>query len=155
MKKFKTLSASTILLTALSGCQNYFPFVTDSSPLAKQPNNTLEEPSTTQADPQVDPGIWSHLKIGLGFSSSHQPNRNSRSAKNQILASIKNSEEAITYIIERCLEENIPTEVALIPIIKSQYDPLLQSYDGKAGIWQLSPSDASPTREGKRTRACA
>ena len=54
---------------------------------------------------------------------------------------IKNSQNAAPYIyhIVRMLEERgLPSELALLPIVESEYRPHATSNRGAAGIWQLA-----------------
>lgn len=44
------------------------------------------------------------------------------------------------YIVERMEEEGLPTELALLPIVESAFDPFAYSHGRAAGIWQFIPS---------------
>src|SRR3989338_5753967 len=46
----------------------------------------------------------------------------------------------IHYIVERLAEQNMPMELALLPIIESSYNPLAYSRSHAAGLWQFIPS---------------
>lgn len=43
------------------------------------------------------------------------------------------------YIVERLEEEGLPTELALLPIVESAFDPFAYSHGRAAGIWQFIP----------------
>lgn len=46
----------------------------------------------------------------------------------------------IHYIVERLEENNMPLELALLPMIESSYNPLAYSHAHAAGLWQFIPS---------------
>lgn len=47
------------------------------------------------------------------------------------------------YILEQARERHLPAEVALVPIVESDYNPNNTSSAGASGIWQLMPGTAS------------
>ena len=44
------------------------------------------------------------------------------------------------YTVRRTERRNIPTELALLPVIESSYDPNANSNASAAGLWQFIPS---------------
>lgn len=46
----------------------------------------------------------------------------------------------IHYIVERLEEQNMPLELALLPVIESSYDPFAYSPAHAVGLWQFIPS---------------
>lgn len=43
------------------------------------------------------------------------------------------------YIVDRCIERNLPIELALVPMVESAFDPFALSQGGAAGLWQFMP----------------
>lgn len=43
------------------------------------------------------------------------------------------------HILQEIKKRNLPGELALIPMIESEYDPFVKSSAGAAGLWQLMP----------------
>ena len=41
------------------------------------------------------------------------------------------------YLLNRCLEEGLPVEIALVPMVESAFDPFAFSQGGAAGLWQF------------------
>ncbi len=53
--------------------------------------------------------------------------------------------QAVPYmytIVSMIQQRNLPTELALLPIVESSYHPNARSYCGALGIWQLMPAAA-------------
>ncbi len=52
------------------------------------------------------------------------------------------SEPYVYYIINQLRKNNLPVELALVPVIESAYDPLATSSAQAAGLWQFVPVTA-------------
>ncbi|MDF7669787.1 transglycosylase SLT domain-containing protein [Orbaceae bacterium ESL0721] len=52
------------------------------------------------------------------------------------------SEPYVYYIVNQLSQNNLPIELALIPLIESAYDPLATSAAKAAGLWQFVPITA-------------
>tara|TARA_B110000503_G_scaffold32105_2_gene52151 strand:- start:47763 stop:49175 length:1413 start_codon:yes stop_codon:yes gene_type:complete len=44
------------------------------------------------------------------------------------------------YILEEVQKRNMPVEIALIPMLESDWDPFASSSSGAAGLWQIMPA---------------
>lgn len=49
------------------------------------------------------------------------------------------AEPYLYYIIEESIKRGLPSELALLPIVESAYDPFAYSHGRAAGIWQFIP----------------
>lgn len=54
----------------------------------------------------------------------------------------KRSSRYLHYIMHRLERRGLPTDLALLPIVESAYDPLAYSHGRAAGLWQFIPSTA-------------
>ncbi|WP_350630014.1 transglycosylase SLT domain-containing protein, partial [Pseudoalteromonas sp. Q36-MNA-CIBAN-0048] len=51
----------------------------------------------------------------------------------------KRAEPFLWLIVEQIEANNLPFELALLPIVESTFDPYAYSYAGASGLWQFMP----------------
>lgn len=66
-----------------------------------------------------------------------------RKHPNSMKEMASNAQHYFPYVLEETIKRKLPSELALIPFIESNYDPFARSEKGAAGIWQLMPDMAS------------
>ena len=54
------------------------------------------------------------------------------------------------YVIETIEENDIPSELALLPIVESAFQPFAYSHGRAAGIWQFMPGTARRSAHMRR-----
>ena len=55
---------------------------------------------------------------------------------------VTRAEPYLYYILDESIKRGIPSELILLPIVESAYDPFAYSHGRAAGIWQFIPGTA-------------
>ena len=91
--------------------------------------------------------IWERMRAG--FELPHEAAAavqthidNFRNHPRHIENILQRGEPYLFYILGRVEELGLPTELALLPVIESAFDPFSNSPAGAAGIWQFMPTTA-------------
>ena len=144
------LAASLFLLLALSSCQSN-PSIENSMD-AKCKSSAFDSGcdknvviSVEQPQPKAE-NIWEYMIINnnydndiafdnktLGYISNHLKDVDKF---NEFLGK---SYYFIYYVIQELEAADLPTELALIPFVESNYDPFSISPSGAVGLWQFMP----------------
>jgi len=138
-----------IVSVLLSGCsslsqsQNQAPIQNLSGALVA-PGTEI----SSQYKPYYGNNLWG--KVAAGFRLNHQVNnpkvryyiRIDQRYPTKIYQAMQRSAPFLYMIVEQIEKRNLPTELALLPIVESWYDPKAVSHVGATGIWQLMPAAA-------------
>lgn len=103
---------------------------------------------STRADSIIsitDYSLWDHLRAD--FQLNHQSHLAGVAAQRKwylghtkhIQTILQRSAPYIYFINEELEKRNLPSELALIPIIESAYNPAARSPGNAAGLWQMIP----------------
>jgi len=98
--------------------------------------------SDEEAKPTND--IWQRVRSQLAFDIPQNKRvltqrnwyTNHQSYLNRVT---KRSEPFIYYIVEELEKNNMPIELALLPIVESAFDPFAYSHGRASGMWQFVP----------------
>ena len=110
--------------------------------------DTEDEISSPNLPPQTK-SIWPRLKNGFAFKS--KPSRRAKKAIKKYEKWYKDrpeymdrmlnrSEKYLFHVLEQVELRGMPTEIALLPMIESAYNPLAKSRMKAMGMWQFIPS---------------
>ncbi len=99
--------------------------------------------ANNQDDLQVD--LWSRIKDGYAmpniessYTTKHQDWYASH--PDYVKRMLERSQKYLFHIVEEVQKRNMPTEIALLPMIESAYNPQANSRSRASGIWQFIPS---------------
>lgn len=133
------------------------------------PNNTANTPATDirsgrlydaldtkindlNAQPQSDNNVtiinddlWQRIKDGYAMPDSTSEliaqNENWYSSRpDYVKRMIERSQKYLFHIVEEVEKRGMPTEIALLPMVESAYNPQAYSKSHASGIWQFIPS---------------
>jgi membrane-bound lytic murein transglycosylase D len=128
---------------------------------AKQDNTEISEgPLLTSAPDNVEfeqfedlylideptRSIWPRVRAGFQITSDTQQKNLQKElawfAKNPSYMQrvMQRADPFLYYILEEAEKRNLPTELVLLPIVESAYQPFAYSHGRAAGLWQFIPS---------------
>ncbi|MCC6917402.1 transglycosylase SLT domain-containing protein [Nitrosomonas sp.] len=89
--------------------------------------------------------LWMRVRAGFsltGTQSQEIRQHESNFCKNQQFIDhiVERSQRYLFYILEEVERRRMPAEIALLPIIESEFDPDAYSHKHAAGLWQFVPS---------------
>lgn len=127
-----------------------------------QPETNEADPATSlsenqsdlkELNPSVEPvgNLWDHVRKGFELSEIHIDNtaalkrveyHRDRLLKFPKLAQriTDNATPYFHYVITQLEKNNLPLEIALLPIVESHYDPFAYSPGRASGMWQFIPN---------------
>jgi membrane-bound lytic murein transglycosylase D len=132
---FLKIPTVLVLSIAMIACDLQRPPSTPYAPTTTARLLSIQQPST----------VWDRMASDFTFKS-HQTNPRVQQfikqyTKEESANLIKFSEHASPYlyhIVQLIEERGLPPELALLPIIESEYRPTATSNRGASGIWQLA-----------------
>ena len=143
-----------VLLLILCGCSQTLPFMADDEgelipPTGAEPQDevTPTEQLAIPIDPEpveeiADADLWQRIRDGYALGEnphSRVDDYVSWYAKHQgyIDRVSERGQRYLFHITQRLEEENLPLEIALLPIIESAFDPFAYSHGRASGMWQF------------------
>ena len=130
-------SALLLIFLILSGCQSV---IDKNQTLASLKNNSVNTIQYSQED-----DLWQVIANRQDIKSVSNSRVESRidwiSNHPEYLSLISKRAEPFLYLVVSELEkQNVPIEIALLPIVESDYYPFSYSHGTAAGLWQFIPS---------------
>ncbi len=106
----------------------------------------LAAPQLTTLDLSVESDdVWGEIRKGFSIPELNSPlvktrERALQKNKRMVKTMLKRSEPYIYFIAQECEKRGMPSEIALLPFVESQFNPLARSHSNAEGLWQFIPS---------------
>lgn len=143
------------LFLLLSGCASLTDSPTEvEEPLVHTPpveNNALIEPGEPVGPvlvenilPSEAEDVWHRIRVQLQFAPSTHERVQNRvdwylKHPNYMETITKRAEPFLYYIVNEVERRGLPIELALMPLIESDFDTSAYSHKHASGLWQLTP----------------
>lgn len=100
--------------------------------------------TTNSDDIDVNNDIWQRIRANLSFDipqNKRLVTQRNWFAKHQSYLDrvAKRAEPFLYYIVEQLEANDIPLEIALLPVVESAFDPFAYSHSRASGMWQFMP----------------
>lgn len=124
----------------IKGIYNSPCFNIDCSDNVDQSRNSLDTSFTLQHD------LWDRLRSGYKIPNNHINKRTQvqldwYAAHNEYLnRTFNRAQNYLYYIVTQLEKRKMPTELALLPVVESAFDPFAYSHGRASGMWQFIPS---------------
>lgn len=114
---------------------------------ASPPNsNNAELPAATSVNKIAsDLDLWQRVREGFILPASDHPSTQAQirwyaSHQEYLDRTVERARPYLYLIVEEALRQGVPTEIALLPVVESAFQPFAYSHGRAAGLWQFIPS---------------
>ncbi len=93
----------------------------------------------------VPPDLWDRIRNGFSMPNLSSPLVQDRqiwyaSQPSYVKRMVERSKRYLYYIVEELEKRGMPTELALLPMVESSFNPMAYSRSHASGLWQFIPS---------------
>jgi len=124
----------------------------DSTPAAQQATQTNQPNQASQDAPAPAPEVaiapndlWQRIRNGYGMANMQSPFTATHEAwyaarPEYVQRMVSRSQLYLYHVVEEVQKRGMPTEIALLPMVESAFNPEAYSRSKASGIWQFIPS---------------
>ncbi|MEK7438741.1 MAG: transglycosylase SLT domain-containing protein [Pseudomonadota bacterium] len=114
------------------------------SPSAREVKDKLRAIPTIDLT-AVPPDLWDRIRTGFSMPNLSSPLVQDRqiwyaSQPSYVKRMVERSKRYLYYIVEELEKRGMPTELALLPMVESAFNPMAYSRSHASGLWQFIPS---------------
>ncbi len=114
------------------------------SPSAREVKDELRAIPTIDLT-AVPPDLWDRIRNGFAMPNLSSPLVQERqiwyaSQPSYVKRMVERSKRYLYYIVEELEKRGMPTELALLPMVESAFNPMAYSRSHASGLWQFIPS---------------
>ncbi|HMA09448.1 MAG TPA: transglycosylase SLT domain-containing protein, partial [Ramlibacter sp.] len=93
----------------------------------------------------VPPDLWDRIRNGFAMPNLSSPLVQDRqiwyaSQPSYVKRMVERSKRYLYYIVDELEKRGMPTELALLPMVESAFNPMAYSRSHASGLWQFIPS---------------
>lgn len=106
---------------------------------------TLEADAIDNLDEAGEPDLWRRIKTGYALPEFESPLTSNHetyfaSKPDYVNRMMQRSQKYLYHIVEEVEKRGMPTEIALLPMVESGYNPNALSRSKASGLWQFMPA---------------
>jgi membrane-bound lytic murein transglycosylase D len=119
-------------------------------PISAPSSGAEEVQDSLRAIPIIDltavpPDLWDRIRTGFSMPNLSSPLVQDRqiwyaSRPSYVKHMVERSKRYLYYIVEELEKRGMPTELALLPMVESAFNPMAYSRAHASGLWQFIPS---------------
>jgi membrane-bound lytic murein transglycosylase D len=119
-------------------------------PMSTPSTGAEEVKDSLRAIPVIDltavpPDLWDRIRTGFSMPNLSSPIVQDRqiwyaSRPSYVKHMVERSKRYLYYIVEELEKRGMPTELALLPMVESAFNPMAYSRARASGLWQFIPS---------------
>ncbi|MGP1676223.1 MAG: transglycosylase SLT domain-containing protein [Burkholderiales bacterium] len=137
-------ASAVTLPSAATAAARPLPIQALPSPSAREVKDRLRAIPTIDLT-AVPPDLWDRIRTGFSMPNLSSPLVQDRqiwyaSQPSYVKRMVERSKRYLYYIVEELEKRGMPTELALLPMVESAFNPMAYSRSHASGLWQFIPS---------------
>jgi membrane-bound lytic murein transglycosylase D len=139
-----TTAGSAAVPSAATAVARPLPIQARPSPSSREVRDRLSAIPTIDLT-AVPPDLWDRIRNGFAIPNLSSPLVQDRqiwyaSQPSYVKRMVERSKRYLYYIVDELEKRGMPTELALLPMVESAFNPMAYSRSHASGLWQFIPS---------------